>query len=154
MAKKQSKKNKETGKRKPRKSAAQKQKQREKEHERMTAFNKTKAEEQAFKDMTARETALKRLGIGDVFEFADHAEIYNSEHGKYSSAPIEVIDASVPPAPVTLHPERSPSPAAHCQSIPDAKANFSFPNRVAAPKKMDSARARRTKAIFVAHCSK
>ena len=158
MAKKQSKKNKETGKRKPRKSAAQKQKQREKEHERMTAFNKTKAEEQAFKDMTARETALKRLGIGDVFEFADHAEIYNSEHGKYSSAPIEVIDASVPPAPVTLHPERtqesSPTPEAHRQSIPDAKANFSFLKRIAAPKKMDSARARRTKAIFVAHCNK
>ena len=158
MAKKQSKKNEETGKRKPRKSAAQKQKQREKEHERMTAFNKTKAEEQAFKDMTARETALKQLGIGDVFEFADHAEIYNSEHGKYSSAPIEVIDASVPPAPVTLHPEhspeRSPTPEAHRQSIPDAKANFSFLKRIAAPKKMDSARARRTKAIFVAHCSK
>ena len=87
-------------------------------------------------------------------EFADHAKIYNAEHGKYSSAPIEVIDASVPPAPVTLHPERSPSPAAHCQSIPDAKANFSFPNRVAAPKKMDCAKARRAKAIFVAHCSK
>ena len=154
MAKKQSKKNKETGRRKSWKSAAQRQKQCEKEHERMTAFNKTKAEEQAFKDMTARETALKQLGIEDVFEFADHAKIYNAEHGKYSSAPIEVIDASVPPAPVTLHPERSPSPAAHCQSIPDAKANFSFPNRVAAPKKMDSARARRTKAIFVAHCSK
>ena len=158
MAKKQSKKNKETGKRKPRKSAAQKQKQREKEHERMTAFNKTKAEEQAFKDMTARETALRQLGIGDVFEFADHAEIYNSEHGKYSSAPIEVIDASVPPAPVTLHPERtqesSPTPEAHRQSIPDAKANFSFLKRIAAPKKMDSARARRTKAICVAYCSK
>ena len=89
MAKK-SKKNKETGRRKPRKSAAQKQKQCEKEHERMTAFNKTKAEEQAFKDMTARETALKQLGIEDVFEFADHAKIYNAEHGKYSSAPIEV----------------------------------------------------------------
>ncbi len=52
-------------------------KQREKEHERMTAFNKTKAEEPAFQHMTARETALKQLGIGDVFEFADHAEIYN-----------------------------------------------------------------------------
>ena len=132
MAKKQSKKNEETGKRKPRKSAAQKQKQREKEHERMTAFNKTKAEEQAFKDMTARETALKQLSIGDAFEFADHAEIYNSEHGKYSSAPIEVIDASVPPAPVTLHPERtqesSPTPEAHRQSIPDAKAIFFLSN--------------------------
>ena len=88
----------------------------------------------------------EQLGVGNVFEFADHAKIYNAEHGKYSSAPIEVVrvDASVPPAPVTLHPERSPSPAAHCQSIPDAKANFSFPNRVAAPKKMD----------FVAHRSK
>ena len=144
MAKK-SKKNKETGRRKPRKSAAQKQKQCEKEHERMTAFNKTKAEEQAFKDMTARKTALKQLGIEDVFEFADHAKIYNAEHGKYSSAPIEVIDASVPPAPVYLRsPERSSTPEAHRQSIPDAKANFSFPNRVAAPKKMD----------FVAHRSK
>ncbi len=69
-------------------------------------------------------------------------------------APIEVIDASVPPVPVTLHPERSSTPEAHRQSIPDAKANFSFPKRVAASKKMDSARARRTKAIFVAHCSK
>ena len=126
----------------------------------MTSFNKTKAEEQAFKDMTARETAVKQLNIGDVFEFADHAEINNSEHGKYSSAPIEVIDASVPPTPVTLHPERSPerspTPEAHRQSLPDAKANFSFLKRVAAPKnlKMDSARARRTKAIFVAHCNK
>jgi hypothetical protein len=62
MAKKQSKKNKETGKRKTRKSASQKQKQREKEHERMTAFNKTKAEEPAFLDMTTRESALKQLG--------------------------------------------------------------------------------------------
>ena len=90
----------------------------------------------------SRASRTRKLEEGN--EFADHAKIYNAEHGKYSSAPIEVIDASVPPAPVTLHPERSPSPAAHCQSIPDAKANFSFPNRVAAPKKMD----------FVAHRSK
>ena len=80
MAKKQSKKNKETGKRKPRKSAAQKQKQREKEHERMTAFNKTKAEEQAFKDMTARETALKRLGIGDVLLITPKFTIQSTEN--------------------------------------------------------------------------
>ena len=158
MAGKRSKQNKDTGKRKPRKSAPQKQKLRKKGLERMTAFNKTKAEEQAFKDMTARETALNQLGIGNVFEFADHAKIYNAEQGKYSSAPIEVIDASVPPAPVTLHPERSPSPAAHREPIPDKKAdfsgNFSFVKCVPAPKRMDAARARRAKAILAANCSK
>ena len=68
-------KNKETGKRKPRKSAEQNQKQRKKEHDRMTTFNKKKEEEQALQDMTARETALKQLCIEDRFEFADHAKI-------------------------------------------------------------------------------
>ena len=103
-------------------------------------WSKVFVEQKKWRRSRARRT--RKLEEGN--EFADHAKIYNAEHGKYSSAPIEVIDASVPPAPVTLHPERSPSPAAHCQSIPDAKANFSFPNRVAAPKKMD----------FVAHRSK
>ena len=158
MAKKRSKQNKDTGKRKPRKSAAQKQKQREMARERMASFNETKAEEQACKDMAARETALKQLGIGNVFEFADHAKIYNAEQGKYSSAPIEVIDASVPPAPVTLHPERSPSPAAHREPIPDKQAdfpaNFSFIKCAPAPRRMDAARARRAKAILAASCSK
>ena len=45
MAKKRSKQNKDTGERKPRKSAAQKQKQREKDRERMAAFNKTNVSE-------------------------------------------------------------------------------------------------------------
>ena len=46
-------------------------------------------------DMTARVTALKQLGIEDRFEFADHAKIYNAEHGRFHSAgPIEMV--SVP----------------------------------------------------------
>ena len=90
------KKNKETGKRKPRESAEQNQKQRQKEHDRMTTFKKKKEEEQALQDMMARETALKQLGIEDRFEFADHAKIYNAEHGKFHCAPIEMVDASVP----------------------------------------------------------
>ena len=46
--------------------------------------------------MTARETALKQLGIEDRCELADHAKIYNAEHGKFHGAPIEMVDASVP----------------------------------------------------------
>ncbi len=94
----------------------------------MTAFNKTKAEAQAFKDMTARETALKQLGIEDVFEFADHAEIYNSELSKQSMSAFRPL----PTPPVTLHPERSPerspTPEAHrARSIePRCEGQFFF----------------------------
>ena len=48
----------------------------------MTSFNKKKEEALAHLDMAARETALNQLGIEDRFEFADHAKIYNAEHGK------------------------------------------------------------------------
>ena len=47
--------------------------------------------------MNARETALEKLGIKDRIEFADHANIYNAEHGKFHSAPIHMINAGVPP---------------------------------------------------------
>ena len=52
----------------------------------MTSFNKKKEEAQAHLDMVAREKALKQLGIEDRFEFADHAKIYNAEHGRFHSA--------------------------------------------------------------------
>ena len=42
-------------------------------------------------DMAAHETALNQLGIEDRFEFADHAKIYNAEHGRFHSAPIEML---------------------------------------------------------------
>ena len=93
MAKKRNgcRKNKETGKRKPRKSAGKSQTRRIREDDRMTSFNKKKEEAQAFLDMEARETALKQLGIEDRFEFADHAKIYNAEHGRFHSAPVEIV---------------------------------------------------------------
>ena len=68
MAKNKNEKDKETGKRKPRKSKIGKQKQREKNSERMTIFNRRKEKEEALKDMNARETALEKLGIKDRFE--------------------------------------------------------------------------------------
>ena len=65
----------------------------------MTSFNKKKEEAQAHLDMAAREKALKQLGIEDRFEFADHAKIYNAEHGRFHSAPIEML--SVPTGCIT-----------------------------------------------------
>ena len=67
----------------------------------MTAFNNKKKEALAHLDMAAREMALKQLGIEDRFEFADHAKIYNAEHGKSQNAPIEMVDASVPTGHIT-----------------------------------------------------
>ena len=58
----------------------------------MTTFNKKKEEEQALKDVTARETALKQLSRT---ESSLHAKIYNAEHGKFHSSRIEMVDASV-----------------------------------------------------------
>jgi hypothetical protein len=57
----------------------------------MTSFNKKKEEAQALLDMEARETALKKLGIEDRFEFADHAKIYNAAPGRFRSAPVEMV---------------------------------------------------------------
>ena len=52
----------------------------------MTSFNKKKEEARAHLDIAARESALNQHGIEDRFEFADHAKIYNAEHGKSQSA--------------------------------------------------------------------
>ena len=65
----------------------------------MTAFNKKKEKALAHLDMEARETALKQFGIEDRFEFADHTKIYNAEHGRFHSAPIEMV--SVPTGYIT-----------------------------------------------------
>ena len=105
--------------------------------------------------MKARESALERLGINDGFEFADHAEMYNAEHGKFHSAPILMIDASVPPAPITSYPERSPSPQAHHQPVPEDQLVPEEPAVVVAlleRQATDAARARRSRAILEAHC--
>ena len=156
MAKNKNKKDKETGKRKPRKSKNGKQKQREKNSERMTIFNRRKEKEEALKDMNTRETALEKLGIKDRFEFADHAKIYNAEHGKFHSAPIHMIDASVPPAPLTYYPERSPSPA-YRQLVPKDQPVPAEPTVFVAPldvKSTKNAHARRSRAIYEAHFGK
>lgn len=89
-----SRKNKETGKGKPRKSAQKNQTRRIREDYRMATFNRKKEEAQAYLDMEARETALKQLGIEDRFEFADHAKIYNADHGRFHNAPVKMV--SVP----------------------------------------------------------
>ena len=94
-----SRKNKETGTRKPRKSAEKNQTRRKRGDDRMTAFNKKKEKALAHLDMEARETALKQFGIEDRFEFADHTKIYNAEHGRFHSAPIEMV--SVPTGYIT-----------------------------------------------------
>ena len=155
MAKNKKKINKEPGKRKPRESANQKKKRRNKQYERITAFNIKKTKEKALEDMKARESALERLGINDGFEFADHAKMYNTEHGKFHSAPILMIDASVPPAPITSYPERSPSPQAHHQPVPEDQLVPEEPAVVVAlleRQATDAARARRSRAILEAHC--
>ena len=106
--------------------------------------------------MNARETALEKLGIKDRFEFADHAKIYNTEHGKFHSAPIHMIDASVLPAPITSYPERSPSPA-HRQLVPEDQPVPVEPTVFVAPLDVQAtknARARRSRAIYEAHFGK
>ena len=156
MAKNKNKKDKETGKRKPRKSKNGKQKQREKNSERMTIFNRRKEKEEALKDINARETALEKLGIKDRFEFADHAKMYNTEHGKFHSAPIHMIDASVLHTPITSYPERSPSPA-HRQLVPEDQPVPVEPTVFVAPLDVQAtknARARRSRAIYEAHFGK
>ena len=60
----------------------------------MSKFCKKKSEEQALKDSSARQQALKQLGITQEFNNSDHAEIYNFADCAHV-APIETVDASV-----------------------------------------------------------
>ena len=62
--------------------------------ERMSKFCKKKSEEQALKDSSARQQALKQLGITQEFNNSGHAEIYNYADCA-QAAPIETVDASV-----------------------------------------------------------
>ena len=60
--------------------------------------------------MAARETALKPLGIEDRIEFAGPAKIYNAEHGRFHSAPIEMVSfqtSCITPPSSYYHPSNS-----------------------------------------------
>ena len=74
---------------------------------------------------------------------------------KCHSAPIHIIDASVPSAPITSYLERSPSPEAHHQPLPEDQQVPGEPAVVVAlleRQVTDAARARRSIAILEAHC--
>ena len=77
------------------KSKKQIEKQRENNRERLRKFNQKKEEEQALKDAEARQAALEKLGITQKFDYADHAEIYNSA-GHREGSPMESTHSSIP----------------------------------------------------------
>jgi len=129
---------------KRRKSSKQLEKDVQQNRERMSDFCKKKTEEQALKDSLARQQALKRLGITEEFNYSDHAEIYNYADRAHA-APIETVDASIPPPEITQYPERSSCPSPCPVRISDALTPTA---RTAV------ARFRRAKAIMQAHIAK
>ena len=129
---------------KRRKSSKQLEKDVQQNRERMSDFCKKKTEEQALKDSLARQQALKRLGITKEFNYSDHAEIYNYADRAHE-APIETVDASIPPPEITQYPERSSCPSPCPVRISDALTPTA---RTAV------ARFRRAKAIMQAHVAK
>ena len=89
--------------------------------ERMSEFCKKKSEEQALKDSSARQQALKQLGITQEFNNSGHAEIYNYA----ARAPIESVDANVHPPESTQYPE--PSPCSSQCPVPGERINHALP---------------------------
>ena len=79
-----------------RKSSNQLDKDHQDNRERMSKFLQKKVEEQAEKDLLARQQALEQLSITQEFNHADHAEIY-SYASDAVEAPIETVDGSIPP---------------------------------------------------------
>ena len=132
---------------KRRKSSKQLEKDREENRERMSEFCKKKTEEQALKDSLARQQALKQLGITQEFNYSDHAEIY-SYADRAHAAPIETIEASIPPPEITQYPERSPCPSP-C-SVRGEQINHAWTPTA----RTAVARFRRAKTILQAHCAK
>ena len=141
-----------TLKKKHRNSPKQIQLRREKDLQKLLAFNTKKAEEQQMKDMTAREEALKKLGTVQDFGFADHAKMYNFADDQIV-APIQIIDASVPPPAVTSYPEY---PCREFSTPPAFNVQPWLPApRSSSPTQLHRAtglcRARRAKAILQMH---
>ena len=99
------------------------------------------------KDSSARQEALKQLGIMQEFNYSDHAEIYNYADRAHA-AQIEAVDASVHPPEITQYLDRSP-----CSSpcpVPGERINHAVtPTALAA-----GARFRRAKANMQANCAK
>jgi len=132
---------------KRRKSSKQLEKDREENRERMSEFCKKKTEEQALKDSLARQQALKQLGITQEFNYSDHAEIY-SYADRAHAAPIETIEASIPPPKITQYPERSPCPS------PCSVRGEQINHALTPTARTAVARFRRAKAIMQANCAK
>ena len=125
---------------------------RKKSSERRKIFNNQKAEEQQAREIMAREEALKKLDIIHDFGFADHNKIYNFADDRLG-APIQIIDASVPPPAVTSYPEypvrEFSSPSAFGVNPEHAEPKSSLP---AAPERVAAAfTTRRAKAIMLKH---
>ena len=129
---------------KKRKTPNQLEKKRQDNAERMSKFLQKKDEERALKDSLARQQALEQLGITKEFNYSDHAEIY-SYADRTHTAPIETVDASIPPPEIPQYPERSPCPSPRPVRISDALTPTA---RTAV------ARFRRAKAILQAHFAK
>lgn len=107
---------------------------RKKSQKRIEKFNKKKAEEQQKAEEQARSEALRKLGISQDFGFGDHQAIYNFANCR-ETAPIEIIDASIPPPTV----------------IEYSRPEFSMPAAAEPERAAVYCRAHRAKAIFQMH---
>ena len=86
---------------KKRKSSNQCENDREDNRKRMSTFVQKKMEEQDAMESQARQQALKKLGVTQEFNYAEHAEVYNyADHAV--EAPIETVDASIAPPELTI----------------------------------------------------
>ena len=126
------------------KSKSTREKDLERSKKRMDNFLKKKDEVQALNGMMAREAALDKYGVKHEFSYAEHVDIYNfSAHPV--EAPIETIDASIPPPEITSYPE-----------WPERKESTHCSGRASSDSAQAAggARARRAKAIFEANSKK
>ena len=154
-------------KRKQRKSKGQLEKIASASRERMSKFLQKKDEERALKGSLARQQALEQLGITQEFNHSDHAEIYSyADHAV--AAPIETVDASIPPPEVTYEtldegrlpqaPTKEPSilwaPAGAQQKNHNDPSNYLHLALRARPAVRISSVSMRAKRMMQAHCAK
>ena len=134
---------------KKRKSSNQCEKDREDNRKRMSTFAQKKMEEQDAMESQARQQALKKLGVTQEFDCAEHAEVYNyADHAV--EAPIETVDASIAPPELTIE-------ELYASTVPPPEtmepSNLALPVS-ARPAVRISSVSMRAKRMMQAHCAK
>ena len=136
---------------KKRKSSNQCEKDREDNRKRMSTFAQKKMEEQDAMESQARQQALKKLGVTQEFDYADHVEVYNyADHAV--EAPIETVDASIAPPELTIE-ELYASTVPPPETIMMEPSNLALPVS-ARPAVRISSVSMRAKRMMQAHCAK